>query len=938
MPAERPRLYVVDGHAVAYRQYFGLPVAGFKTKVGEPTNAVFGFTRVLMDILEKRRPHYLAVSFDRGLSGRDEMFPEYKGTREKMPDDLRVQMDRLEEVVTAFNIPILAIEGYEADDIIGTVARQAEALGVHTHIVTGDRDILQLLTEHVTVELPAGKRGQQDTVYDIPAFMERYTIRPDQLVDYKALVGDKSDNIPGVAGVGDKTTVNLLLDYETLEGIYDHVEDLKGALKKKMVESRDMAFLSRELARIQQDTPVKLDLASCVAHDFDRETVLELFRELEFRTLTDRLMAFEIGTPKTRNMFDASDFEQKPDEEAEEKPQVDATGVIETRIVRTPEDLAALVDTLDNASAITWDVETTDVDQMKADLVGIALAVDGAVGYYVPVGHESGEQLPLQRVIDAVRPALENASIPKYAHNAPYDAVVMQRYGVQVAPVAFDTMVGEWLRNPISKHLGLKNLALHELGIYMTPISDLIGKGRKQITMDRVDIVKAAPYAAADAAITHRLAEILEDDLKDRGLKELNESLELPLIPVIVAMEQAGVALDVPYLREMGGRLEQQLDEIKSSIYDLSGGYGEFNINSTKQLNDVLFDRLGLPVAGLRRRQHGYSTDAAALEKLKHDAGHPIIDRLLEYRELSKLYSAYVDALPKLVNPYTGRVHTSFNQTGSATGRLSSASPNLQNIPIRTEIGREVRRAFVAPEGKVLLGVDYSQIELRVLAHMSQDQTLLDAFAQDQDIHAATAAAVNNIPVEDVTYDQRSFAKRVNFGLIYGMGAFRLARESDLTLAEAQAFIETYFERMPRVQDYIENTKRQARQPEGVSTLFGRRRYFASLQNAGDGTRRQTLEAEQRAAVNMPIQGTAADIMKRAMINLHHELIARKLDAMMILQVHDELVLEVDTDQIDATRALVVEVMEDAYTLDAPLKANAQIGLNWRDMHDEWPA
>jgi DNA polymerase-1 len=930
MAGERPMFYIVDGHAVAYRNYFGLPVAGFSTKEGEPTNATYGFTRVLLDILLKYRPKYLAVSFDMGLSGRDELFEEYKGTREKMPDDLRLQMERIQQMVEAFNIPVLAIEGYEADDIIGTVAKQAEEQGIHVRVITGDRDLLQLLTDNVTVELPSHGRGQPDIVYDIPAFIEKYTVRPDQFVDWKALVGDSSDNIPGVAGIGQKTATSLLLEFETLNGIYESIELLKGSTKQKLIDGRELAYLSQELATIQRDAPITLALDACVAHDYDSEIVLELFRTLEFRGFADRLM--ESLTPTTQSMFESDDFGAGSDEDFAPPPKVE--GLVETIVVYDQTGLDALVETLNNAAAITWDVETTSVDQMQAELVGIALATNGDIGYYVPVGHQSGKQLPLKTVIDALRPPLTNPNVPKYAHNAAYDMVVMQRYGIEVAPVTFDTMIAEWLRDPISKHLGLKNLALHELSVYMTPIKELIGTGKKQKTMDMVAVQDAAPYAAADAAITHRLVERLNDDLVKQGLDTLYQTLEIPLVPVISAMEQVGVVLDVAFLRDMSKRLDKQLEDLTQEIYGLSGGYGEFNINSPKQLNDVLFGKLGLSVSGLKKTTHGYSTDAGTLEQLKQDTEHPIIIHILDYRELSKLKSTYVDALPELVNPHTGRVHTSYNQTGTATGRISSNSPNLQNIPIRTEIGREVRRAFVAPRGSVLLAVDYSQIELRVLAHVSQDATLLRAFEEGQDIHAATAAAVNNIPVEDVTYEQRSFAKRVNFGLIYGMGAFRLARESDLTLAEAQAFIERYFERLPRVLEYIENTKRQARLPEGVSTLFGRKRYFSALMNADGKVNRQVMEGELRAAVNMPIQGTAADIMKRAMIDLHNELQRRKLNAKMILQVHDELVLEVAEDLLPETRDLVVTVMESAYKLDAPLKANAQVGTNWRDMQD----
>lgn len=930
MSAARPNFIIIDGHAVAYRQFFGLPLASFSTKAGEPTNATYGFTRILLDLVQKEKPDYLAVSFDKGLSGRDEIYDEYKGTRSKMPDELTIQMTRIIELVEAFNIPILALDGYEADDLIGTVAPQAEAQGVDVRIITGDRDLLQLLTDHITVQLP-GYRGGPDEVYDIARFTEKYELRPDQLIDMKALMGDSSDNIPGVRGIGEKTATTLLKQYDTLDGIYAHIDEIKGATQKKLIAGREDAYLSQKLATIQRDVPYSLDLPACVTHDYEAERALKLFRELEFRTFTDRLA--RDSTPTMTSLFgdDAFDDDDAGDDE-DFSPPPKAGGLVETVIVRDDDALKALVERLNKAEAIAWDVETTSVDQMQAELVGIAIAADGDTGYYIPVGHKSGKQLSLNRVLDALRGPLTNPAIPKVAHNAAYDLVVMQRYGVDVSPVGFDTMIAEWVRDPISKYLSLKNLAQHELNVYMTPIDELIGTGKKQKTMDDVAVDLAAPYAAADATMTFRLVENLRADLEKHELITLYETLELPLIPVIAAMEQAGVVLDTGYLKQMSERLDERLDEIEAEIQGLSGGYGEFNLNSPKQLNDVLFGKLGLPVAGLKKTSHGYSTDATTLEKLNNDTGHPIVRQILDYRELTKLKGTYVDALPELVNPHTGRVHTSYNQTGTSTGRLSSSSPNLQNIPIRTEIGREVRRAFVAPEGKMLLAVDYSQIELRVLAHISQEQTLLDAFAQGLDIHAATAAAVNNIPLEEVTYEQRSFAKRVNFGLIYGMGAFRLARDSDMTLAEATAFVETYFQRMPNVEKYINDTKRQARQPEGLQTLFGRKRRFEALQHAGRRVSRQMIEAELRAAVNMPIQGTAADIMKKAMIDLHAALKAEKLNAMMTLQVHDELVLEVPEKELEKTRALVIRVMESACELDAPLVANAEIGPNWRDM------
>lgn len=922
--SDRPMLYLIDGHAVAYRQFFGLPLAGFSTKSGEPTNATFGFTRILLDLLLKTKPKYLAVTLDRGLSGREEVFAEYKGTRERMPDELRVQMKRIEQVIEEFNIPLLALDGYEADDVIGSIATQAVAQDVDVRIITGDRDLFQLLNDHVSVQLP-GRSGGPDDIYDVARFADKYSVQPNQWIDMKALMGDSSDNVPGVRGIGEKTATKLLHQYETLDGIYANLDTIKGANNKKLTEGRDSAYMSQKLVTILLDVPVTLQLDACVAHDYDANRVIELFRELEFRSLTDRLM--QQATPTTMDMFGDGTF---GDEDFAPPPKVDE--VTETIIVRDEAALNSLVDVLNSADGITWDVETTGIDQMQAELVGIALAVDGETGYYIPVAHNEGQQLPMQKVIDALRPSLTNPQIPKFAHNAAYDKVVMARYGIDVSPVTFDTMIGEWLRDPASKFLGLKNLSMHELGVYMTPISELIGTGKGQKTMAQVPIEQAAPYAAADAAITHRLIKPLKEDLANNDLTELCDALEIPLIPVIADMERMGVALDTAFLSEMSTQLAEKLAALEEEIFGLSGGYGTFNVSSPKQLNDVLFGKLGLPVEGLKKTTHGYSTNVTTLEKLKADTGHPIILAILEHRELTKLKGTYVDALPQLINPHTGRVHTSYNQTGTSTGRVSSTNPNLQNIPIRTELGREVRKAFVAPSGSLLLAVDYSQIELRVLAHISQDTTLLAAFAEGQDIHAATAATVYGIALDDVTYEQRSFAKRVNFGLIYGMGAFRLARDSDLTLAEADAFIKTYFERLPGVEQYIANTKAKAAQDGYLTTLFGRKRFFHALKGSGRGVNRQVKQAEERAAINMPIQGTAADIMKRAMIDLHKELARSDLDAKMMLQVHDELVLEVAASDLDKTRDLVVQVMENAYKLDAPLKANAQIGPNWKEM------
>jgi DNA polymerase I len=921
MKDTRPVLYLIDGHAVAYRQFFALPLAGFSTATGEPTNATYGFTRILLDILEKDQPAYLAVSFDRGLSGREEVYPDYKGTREKMPDELRVQMERIEEVVRAFSIPILALEGYEADDIIGTVVRQAAALNIHVHIITGDRDILQLLSPDVTVQLPS--RSGPDAVFDIAAFSDKYWgLAPAQLVDLKALMGDSSDNIPGVKGIGEKGATNLLTAYGSLDEIYANLDSITGAIHQKLAEGRTSAYMSHELARIRTDVPLSLTLEACVSRDFDCAAVDDLFGTLEFRGFRDRLAALCGG-------------------EAEGTTAEAADALVNTVIVQDRAALSAMVTVLADAEAIVFDVETTSTDQMRAVLVGIALSVDGQTGYYVPVGHEHvgdgqqlrmfseplGDQLPLTEVIDALRGPLTDPGIPKIAHNASYDAVVMARYGIDVTPIAFDTMIAEWVCNPISRFLGLKNLVRQRLGIHMTEISTLLGNSREARTMDRVAIEDAAPYAAADAAMTHRLVQPLREELEAKALDQLYETLELPLVPVIANMERAGVLIDSAFLHGMGQRLAAIIAELEGRIYDLAGA--QFNINSPRQMNEILFDRLGLPVADLKKTSHGYSTDVVTLDVLRNT--HAIVPEIIQYREMTKLKGTYVDALPELVNPQTGRIHTSYNQTGTATGRFSSSNPNLQNIPIRTELGREIRRAFVAPPGAVLLAVDYSQIELRVMAHMSGDETLIQAFRDEQDIHRATAAAVYGIGLDDVTYEQRSFAKRVNFGLMYGMGPFRLARDSDLTLAEAETFIETYFQRMPGVRQYIEDTKKRAQEQGYLLTLLGRRRDFPVLKAGATGQRAQ---GELRAAINMPIQGSAADILKLAMLHLDRELGRARSGARMILQVHDELVLEVPEGETRAIVELVVETMEAAYPLIIPLKANAAVGRDWFAMEE----
>ncbi len=951
--SKRKTLYLIDGHALAYRTYFALTGAGsdpnrWITKSGEPTAGTYGFASVLLKIMEQDKPDYLAVSFDVGRTFRDDLFADYKGTREKMPDDLSVQIERITELVAAFNIPILVAEGYEADDVLGTIAQRAAKEGVEVKIVTGDRDLLQLADKHITINL-AGQSLAEATDYGPEAVKARYGLTPKQYIDYKALVGDKSDNIPGVAGVGEKTATELLQKYGSLDGIYKHLDEVPARFKNKLEAGKDSADLSKKLSTIVTDVEIDFDLEACRTGEFDRDRVVKLFQVLEFRSLLRRLPEGQAGSqppvisgqrPEVGNqlgLFGA---------EVAARPAVE--GPTKTIIVGDAEALNALVKELNAAPFITFDVETTSTDPMRADLVGIALGVKEGVGYYIPVGHQTEiealrlematpqspiSNLPLETVIAALQKPLTNLKIPKYGHNLKYDYTVLARFGLRAAPLIFDTMLAEWLSDPASHSLGLKKLAFVRLGVEMTDIDALIGSGKKQITMDRVPIEQAAPYAAADVDMTTRLVPILKQELDAKGQTQLLAELEMPLIPVLAEMEMAGVALNVDTLGEMSSELEKQLLKLEKEIYKRVGY--EFNVNSTQQLAEALFGKLQLKPADKSRKTAAgkYSTAADVLEDMRGQ--HPVIDLILEQRELSKLKSTYVDALPMAVNPATGRVHTSYNQAGSVTGRIASSEPNLQNIPTRTELGRRVRKAFVAERGKRLVAADYSQIELRLAAHMAQDQTLLQAFRDGEDIHAATAAVVYGIPPDKVAKDQRRTAKTVNFGILYGQGAFGLTRTTGLTLAEAENFIKSYFERFPGVKKYLDETKRLAAERGYVETLLGRRRYFPGLAQSGATRDAQGAIARARAereAINAPIQGTASDIIKRAMLRLPAALAKARLSAQMLLQVHDELVFECPTGEVEATAKVARTVMENAFKLDIPLGVEVRSGKNWEEM------
>lgn len=925
-----PIIYLLDGHALAYRAYFALTrgsSSAFTTHAGEPTAGVFGFTSILLRLLEQDHPDYLAVTFDTGKTFRDNLFPEYKGTRAKMPEDLRPQMDRIRQIVDAFNIPWLEMEGYEADDVLGSLARHLASEGFGVKIITGDRDLLQLVNERILVNLPGRTIADAKDYFAIDV-VELFGVKPEQVVDYKALVGDKSDNIPGVAGIGEKTAATLLNTYGTLDDIYSHLSDISETVRKKLEVGKDNAYLSQKLATIITDLSVKLDLDMARTEHFDPARVEALFRDLEFRSLMGRLTALypAYGKSNTKKQEQLSLFTHST--QATE-PTSEQEGELAVHVVNDEHSLAEMVQALKSSKVISFDTETTSTDQMRADLVGISLAVDGNEGWYIPVGHQSelGKQLPLKKVIDALRDPLTDVHISKVGHNLKYDFVLLARNGLRPTPLTFDTMIAEWITNPTSHNLGLKNLAWVRLDFRMTEITELIGTGKKQISMDQVPIEKAASYAAMDAIAVIRLLPGLQSELKVNSALKLFEEIEMPLIPVLADMEMTGIDLDIDFLKHMSNDLQTRLKELENIVYEHVGE--RFNINSTQQLSNAIFNRLKLvPPDRTRRTESGnYSTSAEVLEALQ--GKHPVVDLLLEYRELSKLKSTYLDALPEQVNPKTGRVHTSYNQAGSVTGRIASSDPNLQNIPIRTELGRQVRQAFIAAPGFTLLSVDYSQVELRIAAHMSNDQAMLAAFRAEQDIHTATAAAILGKTLDKVTKDERRHAKAINFGLLYGMSPYGLTRTSDLTLAEAEDFVEAYFQQFPGVKGYLDNMRRMAAKQGYVETLLGRRRYFPGLKSGGN---QQTRAREEREAINAPIQGTAADIMKIAMARVSSALKGNQLSGNMLLQVHDELVLECPQKELKKTAQLVRKMMESAYNLVIPLKTEARHGHDWGDL------
>ena len=904
---KKPLLVLFDGNALVHRAFHALPSLTV-SKTGEIVSAVYGFALMLLKTINELKPTHYAIAFDtKAPTFRHQMFDQYKAQRPKTPDELVNQLGRVRQLVEGFDIPIFELDGYEADDVLGTLSHQASQQGIDTIIVTGDADTMQLVSSRVRVLYPRPRSTFSDTMlYDEAAVSQKYGVNPEHIADLKGLVGDPSDNIPGVTGIGQKTAVRLIQQFGTIDQIYAHIDEVTPPkLQALLRQNEAIARQSKELATIVIQTPVTLNLDDCQISHYDRHRVTELFRELEFFSLLSKLPEVEEAAPET-----TAQVETKPPQPA-------------YHIINTTSALDELLNRLSAAKSFAFDLETTSLNAMSAQLVGISLSPAPGEAYYIPIGHVGWgqvEQLPLKQVINRLKPPLEDTALAKLAHNGKYDMTVLAEYGVTVNNLAFDSMVAAYLLG--EKSLGLKALAFSKLSIEMTPITALIGSGAKQLSMSQVEVNQAADYSCADADITGRLTELLTAELHQQGLWQLFSQVEMPLVPVLVGMERNGVALDTELLRQMSHRLGEQLLKLEAEIYNCVGH--QFNINSPQQLSSVLFQELRLPPA--RKTKSGYSTGASVLEELR--SVHPVIEFILDYRQLAKLKSTYIDALPGLINPKTGRVHTSFNQTRTATGRLSSSEPNLQNIPVRGELGKQVRQAFIAPPGSCLVAGDYSQIDLRALAHLSLDESLSSAFHRDEDIHAVTAARLFGVDVPQITPDMRRVAKTVNFGVIYGMSDYGLEQATELSREEAARFIAAYFEKYPGVKQYLESTKQQARDKGYVQTLLGRRRSIPEINSSN----RQVREAAERMAINMPVQGTSADIIKVAMINLCREMEERRLKSKMLLQVHDELIFEVPQEELEEMCQLIPEIMSTALELSVPLKVDIKTGNNWGEM------
>ena len=919
------KLFLFDAYALIYRAYYAFIRSPRFNSKGQNTSAVLGFCNTLQEILSKEKPKYLGVAFDpHGPTFRNEIFPEYKAQREKTPEDILFAVPIIKDILNAMHIPVLMVDGFEADDVIGTLAKVAANEGLDTFMLTSDKDYGQLITDNVRMYRPQYGGGYE--IIGPEQINAKYGIsRPSQVIDLLALMGDAADNFPGCPGVGEKTAVKLINEFGSVDELISHTDQLKGALKKKVEEHVDDILLSKTLATIKTDVPVTLDLEKLEVTEPDESQLRKIFEELEFKTLADKFLNKPKKIPQNVNL-QLDLFAEFPtdSEETEKKSSFESLKTIshDYQLIEKQEDIKKLCDFLLTFDFLSLDTETTSTNPIEAELVGLSFAVRENQAFYVPVPENHEEA---QHVVEIFRPLYENPSILKIGQNIKYDMQVLANYGITLEGDLWDTMVAHYLIQPELRH-NMDLLAEVYLNYKTIHIDELIGpKGKKQRSMRELTPAEVYEYAAEDADVTLKLKRVLEPKLKEVGADRLFHDIEMPLIPVLADMERNGVCIDTESLAETSKAFTQRMNDIEQQIYALAGE--QFNISSPKQVGDILFSKLKIVEKPKKTKTGQFVTSEEVLQTLK--GKHEIVEKILDYRGLRKLLSTYIDTLPQLINPKTQHIHTSFNQTVTATGRLSSSDPNLQNIPVRGEDGKEIRKAFIPEPGSLFFSADYSQIELRVMAHLSGDENMIDAFIQGHDIHAATAANIYKVGIDEVTGDQRRKAKRANFGIIYGITVFGLAERLEIDRAEARELINGYFETFPKVREYMEQAKETARQKGYVETFFHRRRYLPDI-NSRNATVRGFAE---RNAINAPIQGSAADIIKVAMIRIYQRFKEEHLRSKMILQVHDELNFSVVPEEKGRVEAIVKEEMENAYHLRVPLVADAGWGANWLEAH-----
>ncbi len=922
------KLFLLDAYALIFRAYYAFISNPMTNSQGMPTSTVFGFTLALEEILRKEDPSHIGVVFDPpGPNFRHEMFPLYKANREATPEDIKIAVPYIKRLIEGFNIPVVEVKGFEADDVIGTMAKTADKEGFNVFMMTPDKDFAQLVSDRVFMYKP-GRGGAAAEVLGPEEVREKFLVEhPEQVIDILALWGDASDNIPGAPGIGEKTAKKLIGQYGSVEGVYDNIEELKGKQKENLINFKDQVILSKELATISLSVPVEYSTEDLIRKEMNRDALNNLFQELEFKNIAGRILAEVSEKAKPKPLAgQATLFGEIPMAGiADPESSLDNIETVEHkyRLLDKKEELAELAAVLSKLKSFCFDTETTGLDTMEAELVGIAFSWQAHEAVYVNFGKDAEE---IKEWMGLLKGPFLDPGIEKIGQNLKYDLHILKNYNIEVKGSLFDTMVGHFILKPEQKH-NLNVLAEQYLGYSMVKIEDLIGeKGKKQSSFRSVPAEQASEYAGEDADITWQLAGMLKEELDREGFKELYENIEMPLIPVLMQMEHQGVKLDVEALNLFAVQLREDIIATEQEIFSLAGT--EFNISSPKQLGEVLFDRLKIVSDPKRTKTKQYATGEEVLIDLKDK--HPVVSKMLEYRSLKKLLSTYVGALPKLVKPGTGKIHTSFNQALVSTGRLSSVNPNLQNIPVREERGREIRKAFIPEKkGNVFFSADYSQIELRLMAHLSKDSQMIEAFVRDEDIHTATAAKIFKVDPQAVSKEMRSKAKTANFGIIYGISAFGLSQRMRISRSEARALIDGYFENYPGVRKYMDSSIKMAREKGYVETMYGRKRYLPDILSRNSVVRGNA----ERNAINSPIQGSAADIIKIAMIRIQEFLDRENLQSSMILQVHDELNFDVEPKELERLKTLVVREMENAASLTVPITVDWGEGANWLEAH-----